>query len=140
MSDGESTAGSDQDRFDLCGVEEVKEKTALAFDFLHPQMGRHQIGVFWDGEGIYALDNYCPHEWAMLHHGWVEPGQVICPLHSAVFDLKTGECLDKYTYDTTAYEVELRGDRVWVHAPGETPLEPWTSKTTWVDGKPQGEP
>lgn len=106
--------------FDLCSLEELQAKTAMSFEFIHPKMGRHEIGVFWDGENVGALDNYCPHEGALLSHGLVEAGEVICPLHSAVFDMKTGECLDKYTYDTVAYETEVRDGRVWVKAPGET--------------------
>ena len=113
---GDSTSPFD---FDLCSLEELKEKRTLRFEFRHPKDGRHEIGLFWDGESAYALENYCPHEFGLLSFGFVEPGQVICPLHSAVFDLKTGECLDKYTYDTIAYETSVRDGRVWVHAPDE---------------------
>ena len=109
--------------FDLCSLEELKEKGGMSFEFVHPRYGRHEIGVFWDGETVGALDNYCPHEGALLSHGLIEPGQVICPLHSAVFDLATGECLDKYTYDTVAYETEVRDGRVYVKAPGERRAE-----------------
>ena len=91
----------------------------MRFEFSHPKHGRHEIGVFWDGEAAYALDNYCPHEFGMLSGGFIEPRQVVCPLHAAVFDLKTGECLDRFTVDTTAYETTVRDGRVWVNAPDE---------------------
>ena len=117
------TSGQTPDRFELCDLEALQEKGALAFEFLHPKTGRHEIGVFWDGKDVYALENYCTHEGAMLSYGFIEPGEVICPLHSAVFDLKTGECLDKFTSDTVAYEAEVRDGRVWVVAPGESRLE-----------------
>jgi nitrite reductase/ring-hydroxylating ferredoxin subunit len=109
------------DAFDLCALEDLKAKGALRFEFLHPKDGRHEVGVFWDGEVAYAIENYCPHEFGLLSYGFVEQGQVTCPLHAAIFDLKTGECLDKYTYDTIAYDTEVRGDRVWVSLPGEQP-------------------
>ena len=105
--------------FDLCSLEELQEKGALRIEFRHSKEGRHEIGLFWDGESAYALENYCPHEFGLLSYGFVELGQVICPLHTAIFDLKTGECLDKYTYDTTAYETWVRDGRVWVLAPEE---------------------
>jgi len=105
--------------FDLCSLEELQQRFALSFEFTHPKRGRHEIGVFWDGTDAFALENYCPHEFGMLTHGFLEPGEVICPLHAAVFDLRTGECLDKYTYDTQAYATELRDGRVWVTAPDE---------------------
>ncbi len=113
------------DRFELCGLEELKERGALPFDFVHPKLGRHEIAVFWDGKDVFALENYCTHEGAMLSYGYIEPGQVICPLHAAVFNLKTGECLDRFTTDTEAYEAEVRDGRVWIVAPGETPIERW---------------
>ena len=105
--------------FDLCSLEELQQRFALSFEFVHPKRGRHEIGVFWDGTDAFALENYCPHEFGMLTHGFLEPGEVICPLHAAVFDLRTGECLDKYTYDTQAYATEVREGRVWVTAPDE---------------------
>ena len=105
--------------FDLCSLEELQQRFALSFEFVHPKRGRHEIGVFWDGTDAFALENYCPHEFGMLTHGFLEPGEVICPLHAAVFDLRTGECLDKYTYDTQAYATEVRDGRVWVTAPDE---------------------
>ena len=108
------------EEFDLCSLDDLKGRTAMAFEFQHPKRGRHEIAVFWDGQQTGALDNYCPHEGAMLNHGFIEPGEVICPIHAAVFDIKTGECLDKYTWDAQAYETEVREGRVWVKAPGET--------------------
>ena len=109
------------DEFDLCSLEELQERGTLTFEFLHPdrRVGRHRIGLFWDGEATYALEAFCPHEGALLTWGFVEKGEVVCPLHMAVFDLKTGECVDRFTYDTDAYETEVRDGRVWVRAPGE---------------------
>jgi len=113
------TEGTTQDVFDLCSFDEIQEKGSMRFEFLDPKHGRHEIGLFWDGAGVYALENYCPHEYGLLTYGPIEPGIVVCPLHAAVFDLKTGECLDKYTFDTVAYETEVRDGRVFVKAPGE---------------------
>lgn len=113
----DETAGADE--FDLCPLAELQERGALSFEFEHPKRGRHEIAVFWDGERAGALDNYCPHEGAMLSHGLVDSGEVVCPLHAAVFDIRTGECLDKYTWDAEAYETALRNGRVYVKAPGE---------------------
>lgn len=127
-------------RFDLCGLEELQAKGAIPFEFIHPRRGRHQIALFWDGETVGALDNFCPHEGAMLTYGLVEPGQVLCPLHSAVFDIRTGECLDRYTYDVRPYPVEVVDGRVWVEAPGERHTGPWQAKARWgADGHPRAE-
>lgn len=111
------------DEFDLCALDDLKQVGAKAFLFSHPNFGLHDIGVFWDGETVHALENSCPHMFGFLTDGAIEPGQVICPLHAAVFSLSTGECLDHYTDDTTAYITEVRNGRVWVRAPGEKRVE-----------------
>lgn len=43
-----------------------------------------------DGE-LYAIDDTCTHQDASLADGWLEGCEVECPLHSAIFDLRTGE-------------------------------------------------
>ncbi|MQF86916.1 MAG: Rieske 2Fe-2S domain-containing protein [SAR202 cluster bacterium] len=106
--------------FDLCSLEELQIKKSISFQFDHPVYGKNEIALFWDGQNIGALDNYCPHQGAMLTHGLIEPGEIICPLHSAVFDLKTGECLDKYTWDTVSYQVRIENNRVLIIVPDQT--------------------
>ena len=122
MAASNSMAAPNADEFDLCDLEELKRAGVIAFPFSHPTFGMHDIGLFWDGQEVYALENSCPHMFGFLTEGVVEPGQVICPLHGAVFSLATGECLDRYTIDTTVYPIEVRDGRVWVHAPGERRL------------------
>ncbi len=107
------------DEFDLVDLDTLKQKVGLAFPFKHPSFGAHDIGVFWDGENVYAIENMCPHLFGALNYGRVRTKEVTCPLHGAIFDLETGKCIDFFTVDTTTYHVEVRDGRVWVTAPGE---------------------
>ena len=123
-----STQPTDTDKdlvgaFDVCGLEELKKLGAMSFKFSHKERGRHDVGVFWDGEGVYAIDDWCPHADGSLHLGEVHPGRVVCPVHEAVFDLTTGRCLDYFTFDIRAYQAEVRDGRVWVHLPDEEPVQ-----------------
>lgn len=43
------------------------------------------IAVFRDAGAYYALDDTCSHGQASLSEGWIEDGEVECPLHSARF-------------------------------------------------------
>lgn len=71
----------------VCDAEQVQEDFPLA------ATSTVKIGVYLiDGE-YYALEDVCPHAYALLSQGFVEDGKVECPLHEAVFDVKTGQCL-----------------------------------------------
>ena len=109
------------DAFDLCGIEELQRYGAMAFSFRHEERGNHDVGVFWDGEAVYAIDNWCPHADGFLHEGDISKRRVICPIHHAVFDLESGYCVNRFTWDVYAYRAEVRDGRVWVHLPGEEP-------------------
>src|ERR1044071_1297321 len=43
-----------------------------------------------DGE-VFAIDDTCTHQDASLADGWLEGCEIECPLHAAIFDLRTGE-------------------------------------------------
>src|SRR3954453_17668615 len=50
------------------------------------------IALFRDDDGTYyALDDTCSHEDASLADGWVEAGEVECPLHATRFCLADGK-------------------------------------------------
>ncbi len=52
-----------------------------------------EIAVFKHQGKLCAIQNNCPHEGGQLSAGWIEGGEVVCPLHGYKFDLRTGACL-----------------------------------------------
>jgi 3-phenylpropionate/trans-cinnamate dioxygenase ferredoxin subunit len=53
---------------------------------------RPPVSVFHTEDGsLYAIDDTCTHQDASLADGWLEGCEVECPLHAAIFDLRTGE-------------------------------------------------
>ncbi|MEU7783150.1 MULTISPECIES: bifunctional 3-phenylpropionate/cinnamic acid dioxygenase ferredoxin subunit [unclassified Amycolatopsis] len=53
--------------------------------------GAPAIAVFHTEAGeLYAIDDTCTHQDASLADGWLEGCFVECPLHAAMFDLRTG--------------------------------------------------
>jgi 3-phenylpropionate/trans-cinnamate dioxygenase ferredoxin subunit len=44
-------------------------------------------------EGWYALDDICTHAYAKLHEGRLRGHRLICPLHGASFDCRSGAVL-----------------------------------------------
>lgn len=72
----------------VCKTDQVQEDFPFS-----AKLGDKEIGVYvLDGE-YYALEDICPHAYALLSQGFVEDGQVECPLHEATFDIRTGKCL-----------------------------------------------
>jgi 3-phenylpropionate/trans-cinnamate dioxygenase ferredoxin subunit len=49
------------------------------------------IAVFNVGGELFAIDDTCSHQNASLSDGWLEGALIECPLHSSMFDLRTGE-------------------------------------------------
>lgn len=82
---------------------------------------RDGIAVFHDGGDYFALDDTCSHGQASLSEGWIEDGEVECPLHNTRFCLKSGEpqCMPA-TLAQRAHRVEVRDGGVWLY-PGQEP-------------------
>ena len=66
-----------------------------------------RFAVFKDGADYRVVDDSCPHQGASLGEGSVLNGSVICPWHSWVFDLKTGECPNAPSIQVRSYPVRV---------------------------------
>ena len=71
---------------------------------LGAKVGDKHVGVFRVDGKLYAIDDICPHAYALLSQGFVDGQTVECCLHGAVFDLPTGKVLK---------EPADRGVRTW---------------------------
>ncbi|OQA23876.1 MAG: 3-phenylpropionate/cinnamic acid dioxygenase ferredoxin subunit [Verrucomicrobia bacterium ADurb.Bin345] len=73
------------------------------------------IGVFKVGEEFFAVNGWCSHEKASLLHGDVEDHEVVCPVHGARFDLRTGRHLSLPAVRPIAsYPVKVEGDAIFI--------------------------
>lgn len=57
------------------------------------KVGGKEVGVFRVNGKLYAIDDVCPHAYALLSQGFVDGQTVECCLHGAVFDIPTGKVL-----------------------------------------------
>jgi nitrite reductase/ring-hydroxylating ferredoxin subunit len=65
--------------------------------------------------GLYAVKDKCPHNGALLSHGYcTDDGFIVCPLHRYNFSLESGKGSGLYV-DT--YELEEREDGMYVGIP-----------------------
>ena len=78
-------------------------------------VGDEQVLLARLGGEFYAIGEECTHEGGPLSQGWVEEGQVECPLHGAQFDLKSGDFTAPPASDPVkSYPVKVEGDDVLV--------------------------
>lgn len=98
MSDGIRVASTD----------DIPEGEAIVID-REVAGTEDDIAIFHDGGEFYALNDTCTHAEASLADGWIEDGEVECPLHSGRFCLKTGEVLCMpASRDTVTHRIDVQ--------------------------------
>ena len=76
------------------------------------------IGLFRVGDDYFAIDGTCSHEKASLVLGEVCDHEVMCPLHGARFDLRTGRHLSLPAVRPVAsFPVKVEGGKIQVEIP-----------------------
>jgi len=68
-------------------------------------------------DGLFAMDNVCPHSGGSLGEGVVQGNTVTCPLHAWQFDCKSGRCLTEKRPNQKLFPVRMEKDQVLVEVP-----------------------
>ncbi|TMJ40640.1 MAG: Rieske 2Fe-2S domain-containing protein [Alphaproteobacteria bacterium] len=64
---------------------------------------------------VFATAGICTHAMALLSDGFVEDGNIECPLHQSQFDIRSGKALcAPATEDLRTYAVKLDGDEILI--------------------------
>jgi len=76
--------------------------------------GEDVLVVNLDGE-LHAMSNICSHDYAELSDGELEGVEIVCPLHQARFDVRSGEALSPPAYEALpTFPVRVRDGNVEV--------------------------
>jgi nitrite reductase/ring-hydroxylating ferredoxin subunit len=79
------------------------------------ELAGRKVAVCRSQGKLFAFDNVCTHQFALLSDGFVEDGAVECPLHQGKFDCATGKALcAPVTQAIAVYPVRAEGGRVMV--------------------------
>ena len=82
------------------------------------EVGGRRVAVFRTPEGLFALDDICSHEYALLSEGEVWDGEVYCPKHGSRFSLATGAVTGLPATDPVpTWKVKVEGGGIWVEEP-----------------------
>lgn len=73
-----------------------------------------RLAIVRDGPAWRALAARCPHANGPLDRGWVDEGDLVCPLHHWRFRLDTGRCSSVGGYSVAAFPCRERDGLVWV--------------------------
>jgi len=77
------------------------------------QLGAHPILICRTKDGWYAVDDVCTHAYAKMHEGRLRGNRLICPLHGASFDCRTGAVLGAPAIQPLkTYPVRISGEDV----------------------------
>ncbi len=88
--------------FELGKPKEVRKLIPLN-EVRRVRLGEKAVCIGHLEDGLYAIDDYCPHQGASLGMGDCINGRhVLCPYHQWAFDLKTGA----YMGDDLSVEAE----------------------------------
>lgn len=98
---------------------ELEEAAALGDDeVVAVRVGERQIALCRSGGELYALDDVCTHQYALLSDGYVEDGCIECPLHQGKFSLATGAALaPPVTQPVRVYPLRRDAGKVYVEVP-----------------------
>ncbi len=79
------------------------------------KIGPTTIAVFRTTEdGVYALEDKCPHRGGPLSQGIVHDGCVTCPLHNWVISLETGKAQGADEGEIGTFPVRLKEGAVYL--------------------------
>lgn len=70
----------------VCKISDLNEDEPKAIE-----IDNKKIGLFQIDSNFFAIENVCPHAFALLTEGFIEGSTVECPLHEAIFDIPTGQ-------------------------------------------------
>ncbi len=94
----------------VASTAEVKEDAPVPVT-----LGDKQLAVYRLGDSYYALDDVCPHAYALLSSGFIDGDRVECPLHQAAFHIPTGKCVaPPAEEDLKKYPLKIEGDDIFI--------------------------
>ncbi|MEM2966933.1 MAG: Rieske 2Fe-2S domain-containing protein [Candidatus Nitrosocaldaceae archaeon] len=92
-------------------IDDIKKKRII-----HLTHNNKEIMVVDVNGNIYAISDICTHAGANLHEGRLDGNKVICPWHSAVWDVTNGKLIEfpVKLKELESYKVSIRDGVVYI--------------------------
>lgn len=90
--------------------DQIELEDVLRFDYENRTFCIYQLE-----DGYYATDGICTHEAVHLEDGLVMDGEIECPMHQGIFDIKTGKAISApVCIDIKTYPVKIEADSIYI--------------------------
>ena len=94
----------------VCNESEIEMDDLKRFD--HKE---NTFCIYKIKDGIYATDGLCTHEEVHLEDGLVMHGEIECPMHQGIFDIKSGKAVSEPAcVDLKIYETKVEGGKIYI--------------------------
>jgi nitrite reductase/ring-hydroxylating ferredoxin subunit len=88
----------------LCRIDDVPDGRGRTVE-----VAGARLAVIRDGDSVVVISDHCPHAGGSLGSGWIEDGEVLCPLHRWRFRLRDGRCTTMRGHDAHRYPSRVDG-------------------------------
>jgi 3-phenylpropionate/trans-cinnamate dioxygenase ferredoxin component len=89
---------------------ELKERRVM-----EAMIGDEDIALYWVDDAAWATGNVCTHAYARLSEGYLDGDCIECPIHQALFDVKTGAAVTApASAPVKTYPCRIEGEDVLV--------------------------
>ena len=96
--------------FFVCDTVGVEEEDIVRFDHLDKT-----YCIYLLEDGFYATDGICTHESVHLEEGLVMDGEIECPMHQGIFNIKSGKAISPPACDDLkTYPVKTENNKVYI--------------------------
>ena len=72
-------------------------------------------------DGLFAVNDRCTHQAALLSGGRIRRGAIMCPLHGARFEVDTGKCICSAYRDLRTFALQIENGMIRICVPDEQP-------------------
>jgi anthranilate 1,2-dioxygenase ferredoxin component len=72
-------------------------------------------------DGLFAVNDRCTHQAALLSGGRIRRGAIMCPLHGARFEVETGRCIGGTYKDLRTFALQTVDGMIQVQLPDSPP-------------------
>ena len=72
--------------------------------------------IYLLADGFYATDGMCTHENVHLEDGLVMDGEIECPMHQGIFNIKSGKAISPPACnDLKTYPIKIEDDKIYIN-------------------------